>query len=153
MNKQQQLIGQPLVRPRYLFSWVSSAGMFLVIGVASCTSSEVFSEIYTMVTEFLSISRSSLSASLRGSPNFGHFVCYAVLSLSLAGVFSHRRCLLAPLLAGTFGVAMELVQMFIPSRDASLMDIGVNVLGVAVGFGVYLVWVVYKRKKKLPEEF
>jgi len=143
MNKERQLIGQALAKPGYLFSWASSAGMFLVIGVASCTSSEVFSEIYSMVTELLSISRSNLSASLRGSPNFGHFICYAMLSLSLAGVFSHRRKFLAPMLGGTFGVVMELVQMFIPSRDASLLDIGVNVLGVSVGYGLYLTWDVY----------
>ena len=53
-------------------------------------------------------------------------------------MFSNRRKFLAPLAAGSFGVVMELVQMFIPSRDASFMDIGFNVLGVAVGFGVYL---------------
>ena len=136
--EQMQLIGQPAGKFRLLFCYATSASMFILIAVASCTSTQTFSEIYTLVAELLSLSTTTLSVSLRASPNFGHFVCYAVLSLSLTGVFSRRRKFLAPLLAGGFGVVMELVQMFIPSRDASFMDIGINVLGVAVGFGVYL---------------
>ncbi len=133
-----QLIGQPTGKSWLLFCYATSASMFMLLAVASCTSTQAFSEIYTLVAEFLSLSRTTLSTSLRASPNFGHFVCYAMLSLSLTGVFSRRRKILAPLLAGVFGVVMELVQMFIPSRDASFTDIGINVLGVAVGFGVYL---------------
>jgi hypothetical protein len=42
--------------------------MFLLIAVASCTSTQMFSEIYTLVADFLSLSRTSLSMALRGSP-------------------------------------------------------------------------------------
>ncbi|MGA9575902.1 MAG: VanZ family protein [Lysobacterales bacterium] len=122
--------------------------MFLVITIASCTSSETFSEIYTLVTEFFSISRSALSASLRSSPYFGHFICYTLLSLSLAGVFSRRNKFLAPLVAGVFGLLMEGVQFFIPSRDSSLLDMGVNIFGIAVGFGTYWLWVTYRRRPR-----
>jgi len=38
------------------------------------------------------------------------------------------------------GVLMEGVQVFIPTRGASLIDMGSNVLGVAIGFIVYLLW-------------
>jgi len=105
----------------------------------------MFGEIYNLVAEFLSLSKTSLSLSLRESPGLGHFICYALLSLSLAGVFSRRYKFFAPLVAVVFGVMMELVQMSIPSRDASLMDIGINILGVALGFGVYWLWVTYRR--------
>jgi len=125
--------------------------MFLVIAVASCTSTETFSHIYTMVTEFLSISRSALSASLRGSPNLGHFLCYALLSLSLSGVFSRRNKYLAPLVAVVFGMIMEIVQLFIPSRDSSLLDIGFNILGITTGFGVYWLWVTLRRGNPGPK--
>jgi VanZ family protein len=135
-----QGIEQSYAKHWFLFSCATSTSMFLVIAVASCTSSETFSQIYTMVTEFLSLSRTTLSAGLRGSPNLGHFLCYALLSLSLSGVFSRRNKFLAPLVAVGFGIAMEIVQMFIPSRDSSLLDIGFNVLGIAVGFGVYRLW-------------
>ena len=138
MTEQFQPTGQPLVRTGRMFSLVSSAGMFMVIAVASCTSQETFREIYDFVAELLSLSRASLS--LRNSPSLGHFLCYALLSFSLAGVFSGRRKFLAPLVALGFGMLMEFVQAFIPSRDASVLDVGFNFLGVCLGFGVYLVW-------------
>ena len=53
-------------------------------------------------------------------------------------MFSGRRKVFAPLLARVYGIVMELVEIFIPSRDASFADIGINTLGVTVGFGVYL---------------
>ena len=117
--------------------------MFLLIAVASCTSSETLSQIYTMVVEFLSLSRTTLSASLWGSPNLGHFLCYTLLSLSLSGLFSRRKKYLAPLVAMGFGILMEIVQIFIPSRDSNLLDIGVNILGISLGFGIYWLWVTY----------
>jgi VanZ family protein len=146
MHEQVQMMGQQQARAWFLFSCAASASMFLVITIASCTSTETFSQIYTMVTEFLSISRSQLSATLRGSPNLGHFLCYALLSLSLSGVFSRRNKYLAPLVAVVFGMLMEVVQIFIPSRDSSLLDIGVNILGIAVGFGLYAFWVNHRRR-------
>jgi VanZ family protein len=112
--------------------------MFLLITVASCTSTQVFSEIYSLVTNFLSLSNTSLSITLRGSPNLGHFLSYTLLSFFLSGVLSRRNIFIAPLVAGLFGVLMEFVQVFIASRDASLMDIGINFLGVGIGFGVYV---------------
>ena len=138
MPEQVSLVVQPKGRAWYLFSYFASASMFLVIAVASCTSRETFAEIYSFFAELLSLSRSSFS--LRESPGWGHFICYTLLSFSLAGVFSQRRRFLAPLVAGGFGVLMEIVQGFIPSRDSSLLDVGINFLGVSLGFGVYLVW-------------
>lgn len=109
-----------------------------MIAVASCTSTQMFSEIYVLVADFLSLSKTSLSMTLRGSPGLGHFLSYTLLSFFLSGVFSRHKAFIAPLVAGLFGVLMEFVQIFIPSRDASLMDIGVNFLGVGIGFGVYV---------------
>jgi VanZ family protein len=130
----------------FLFSCLASASMFLVITVASCTSSETFSQIYTAVTEFLSLSRTTLSATLRASPNLGHFLCYSLLSLSLCSVFFNRKWFSAPLVAVIFGILMELVQLFIPSRDPSLSDMGFNIMGIAVGYGVYRAWAWFRRK-------
>jgi len=132
----------------FLFSCVVSASMFLVIAVASCTSTETFSQIYSAVTDFLSLSRTTLSATLRASPNLGHFLCYSLLSLSLSSVLSRHKPYSAPLLALLFGIVMEIVQMFIPSRDPSLFDIGFNLVGITVGFGIYRVWMAARRRFK-----
>lgn len=143
---QTQIMEKQQASTWFLFSCAASASMFLVIAIASCTSSDTFSHIYSAVAEFLSLSRTTLSATLRASPNLGHFLCYSLLSLSLCGVLSTRSKYSAPLVAAIFGIIMEIVQMFIPSRDASVFDIGFNVLGIALGFGIYRLWVVFKRR-------
>jgi len=122
---------------RFLFQayCVSAIATFLVIALASCTSAETFEAIFNWGAEFFHLGKSSVI--LQDSPGFGHFVCYAILGFSLAGVFLSRSALLAVLVAGAYGVLMECVQMFIPSRDASLLDIGVNLMGIAVGLGLY----------------
>jgi len=139
MEKQQASIW-------FLFSCLVSSSMFLVIAVASCTSSETFSQIYTAVADFLSLSRTTLSATLRSSPNLGHFLCYSLLCLSLCSVLSHSKPHAAPLLALSFGIVMEVVQIFIPSRDPSWSDIGFNLAGISLGFGIYRIWLAARRR-------
>jgi len=134
----------------FMVSCVVSASMFLVIAVASCTSSETFSQIYSAVTDFLSLSRTRLSATLRTSPNLGHFACYAILSLSLSSVLSRRKPYMAPMIVFSFGIIMEIVQLFIPSRDPSVYDIGFNIMGITVGFGIYRVWVAARHRFNTP---
>jgi VanZ family protein len=140
-----QMVDQTQTEWGYVFFCLSTFGMVVILTVASCTSAQDFHYIYTQIAEFLSLSKTSLSMSLRGSPNLGHFLCYILLSFSLSGVFPRRFAFIAPLVAGFFGMFMESVQSFIPSRDASLMDIGINFLGAGIGFGVYKLWVTYVR--------
>lgn len=132
----------------FLFSCFASASMFAVIAVASCTSSEAFERIYTAVTEFLSLSRTTLSATLRASPNLGHFLCYMLLSFFLSSVLCRRAWYTAPLVATLFGVIMEIAQLFIPSRDSNLFDIGFNILGIAIGIGAFRLWLIYKLRDR-----
>ncbi len=143
MPEKQKLIGP---QARFVLSGVTSIGMFLLLAVASCTSTQDFNALYNQIMEWLSLSGSFLSLSLRASPGLGHFLCYAVLSFALSGLFSRRHIWIAPLLAVLFGVLMEIVQIYIPSRDANLMDVFINALGIAVGFGFYLLFVNYTRR-------
>jgi VanZ family protein len=145
LPEQSQLIEKAQTKFSLLFFYVSSASMFVLIGIASCTSRKTFSEIYYLVADFLSLSHTSLSMTLRDNPGLGHFLCYAVLSFSLSGIFSRRYRFLAPLVAVVFGMLMEAVQVFIPSRDADLLDIGINVLGVGLGLGLYLLFERFRR--------
>jgi VanZ family protein len=140
-----QMVDQARTDLGYVFFCLSTFGMVVILTVASCTSAQDFYFIYMKIAEFLSLSTANLSMSLRGSPNLGHFLCYMLLSFSLSGVFPRRYILTAPLVAVLFGMFMEFVQVFIPSRDASLMDIGINILGAGIGFGVYKLWVTYVR--------
>jgi VanZ family protein len=122
----------------FWFSLAASAGLLLVITVASVTPAETFRQIYDFVAELLSLDKSPIT--MKDKPGLGHFICYTLLSFFLTGVLTQKRALMAPLLALGFGMLMEAVQAFIPSRDASLLDIVLNALGVTLGFGVYWVW-------------
>ncbi len=141
MHEQVQLFDQRQSRVEAVLWGMPAAVMFIVLTVASCTSTQAFNVVYTEVAGFFSLGGTMLARWLRASPEFGHFIGYALLSLSLSGALSRRRIFVAPLLAVLFGLLMEGVQLFIPTRDASLMDIGINILGVAMGFGLYLFWV------------
>jgi VanZ family protein len=71
----------------------------------------------------------------------GHFVAYAVLGFVLVIALcgwrvSARALALAFVLAVSLGAVIELIQGPIPYRDASLLDLAVDVAGVAVGLAV-----------------
>jgi VanZ family protein len=133
---------EPRAKYWFWFSLTASAGLLLVITVASVTPAETFREIYDFVAELLSLDKSPIT--LKDKPGLGHFICYTLLSFFLAGVLPGKRLLIAPLAALGYGILMEFVQVFIPSRDASLMDIAVNALGVTLGLGMY--WLVQRLK-------
>jgi VanZ family protein len=146
MLERQQVIEQPLAGYWLQFFYLSSASMFVVIAIASCTSTQTFNEIYNLIAEFLSLDK--ITSSLRSNPGLGHFLCYTLLSFSLSGVFSRRNMFHAPMVAVLFGMLMEFIQAFIPSRDVDVVDIGVNLLGAALGFGVYWLWVTFRAGPK-----
>lgn len=118
--------------------------MLILLAVASCTSNQGFNEVFTQVTQLLSLNGTSLSSWLLTHSGMGHLMCYAMLSLALSGVFSRQQLFVAPLVAVSFGLLMESVQIFIPTRGASLADIGINILGAAIGFGFYRLWVHFR---------
>jgi VanZ family protein len=72
----------------------------------------------------------------------GHFVAYAGLGFILVIALgdwrvSARLLALALALAVALGVVVELIQGPIPYRDASLLDLAVDVAGAAVGLAVF----------------
>lgn len=115
--------------------------MLVMIAIASCTNNETFTHIFKLVSEFLLIDKTRLSRTLLDSSQLGHFICYALLSFFLAGIFSGRHLLFAPMVALAFGILMELAQIFIPTRHASVLDIGVDASGILLGLGFYLIFV------------
>jgi len=145
MREQLQIYDQRQSRAGAVLWGMPAVVLMIALMVASCTSTQGFNEVYSEVAGFFSLGGTVMAKWLRANSEFGHFVGYALLSLSLSGAMSRRRVFVAPLIALGFGLLMEGVQVFIPSRGASLGDMGVNVLGVVVGLGLYLLWVIYAR--------
>ncbi len=69
----------------------------------------------------------------------GHIVAYAALGLLLVRALhrSHirltRACLLAALIAMSYAATDELHQAFVPYRGSSVIDLGIDLVGVTVG--------------------
>ena len=78
----------------------------------------------------------------------GHFSEFAALGLVLCWLFGMLRCrLAAPILCGVLAAFMdEGIQFFIPGRCSSIVDVGIDTLGVLTGTLVlFCVWKARKR--------
>lgn len=78
-----------------------------------------------------------------------HFFEYTILAVligrglySTGKEFSTRNILLTLILGGVYGILMELVQRFVPGRDASPGDIAANMAGIVFGIliGKLVLW-------------
>ncbi|MBM3940889.1 MAG: hypothetical protein FJ318_08415 [SAR202 cluster bacterium] len=77
-------------------------------------------------------------------PALAHFGMYGgltfllvmtMMSLRRAAAPSKRQLAIAVGAAAGYGVAMEIGQAFVPSREASIADVGINLLGAVCGAG------------------
>jgi VanZ family protein len=78
-----------------------------------------------------------------------HFFEYAVLAMLISrGIFrttslkASRNILFTLISAGVYGIVLELLQQFVPGRDASVYDVGANMAGVVFGIivGKLILW-------------
>lgn len=76
-----------------------------------------------------------------------HFVFYGIFTVIAAGCTKNQTTwiLLCLFIAG-YGVLMEFLQSFIPSRFMSIADMIANTCGVAAA------WLILKRRKRKPYE-
>ena len=139
MHEQLQLFDQRQSRVGAVLWGMPVVVLIVGLAVASCTSTQGFNEVYSEVAGFFSLGGTVVAKWLRANSEFGHFIGYALLSLSLSGALSRRQLIVAPLVAVSFGLMMEVLQVFIPTRGASLTDMGINILGVGIGFAFYRV--------------
>lgn len=79
------------------------------------------------------------------SDKIRHFGAYAMLAIPTAMWLAPRR--MAPaVIAGVWGIAMEIAQGFAGTgREASIGDALANMAGA--GAGVFLVWVIARRRR------
>lgn len=85
-----------------------------------------------------SFSRSDLAVNLAGFVPFGFLVCLRLLA---SGRCSPRACILIAAAAGVaVSLAIETTQVWLPGRDSSLLDLGANALGAAIGALLCTAW-------------
>jgi VanZ family protein len=79
-----------------------------------------------------------------------HFIIYAITGVLLYTVLMERPSLrrraaiLSVVIASGYGLLMEVLQLYVPSREFSLLDAATNALGAVCG----MVFIVMKRRRK-----
>ncbi|MBU1850895.1 MAG: VanZ family protein [Candidatus Omnitrophica bacterium] len=99
--------------------------------------------MWAMVVLFLSvIPGSDLPESainhLDKGVHFFEYVIFAILIIKglhahCEGIFDGQTLLFTLIIAGLYGILMELCQFFVPGRDPSLGDVAANIGGVVFG--------------------
>ncbi len=84
---------------------------------------------------------------LPGTYYTGHVLAYALLTAGIIAAFAGRtlesaaaRAFRAGLIALAFGIAIEMMQLMIPWRTAKLTDILMNIIGISLSAGVFVLW-------------
>ena len=92
--------------------------------------------------------------------NLAHIPAYALLSFlwlkSFAGSTSRNHIIASSfILAGLvlFAITDEIHQSFVPGRSASFMDIGLDLLGIVLGLGVFRIFRTFSREVNLSDEW
>jgi len=87
--------------------------------------------------------------------HFAEYLLFAALLtrslfLELEKMFPVTICLFTFLIAGVYGIFMELIQVLVPGRYPSLGDVFANLGGVIVGIliGKYILWQKLNRSKQ-----
>ena len=83
----------------------------------------------------LSLMPPSSGIELGEHDKWNHFIAYLVLSLNWCLIKNKRTFFfLGLLLCGCYGLSLEYLQGFVPSRVPSLLDASANIGGVVTGF-------------------
>jgi len=100
---------------------------------------------------FFSIAKGVETQTIMTFNPHSHIISYFMLSLSLSLHFlsnnSINALLRAALIAGFYGILIELIQLFIPYRSFQIFDIFLNFVGSFSVFIVYLLLIICRRIK------
>lgn len=104
--------------------------LFIVIVSASYASTPVFDSYYKKLTSTLHISGTRPVEYLLQHPEIGHILCYGLLALLSFFAFK-KSYLVAFSLPFSVGILCELLQIFSPTRSMNVIDLLMNVIGIA----------------------
>ncbi len=121
-----------------MMRYLGCATIFILAASLSCMSGPQFREIYTFTVDHTPFT-DALRMYLHQNYKIGHPFVYGLLTLSLLAVLKRLFVLLAPLLAFCFGVFMEVIQYWVPTRSNNWDDLGRNSLGILVAVVLWLV--------------
>ena len=88
-----------------------------------------FAYLYLLVLTYANLSPKVPSSGIVGGDKIIHFLEFFIL-----GILSINKAFLV------FPVIFELLQLFVPGRSFSFLDMGVNLIGFTTGYFVWRWW-------------
>ncbi len=119
---------------RMIFFGASCLIVLLLIVLFSSVDKATFMANYRGLIHSLPISDSS-QRYLISHYKLGHPLCYAILA-AITCLCLKNRYILSILLVFSLGASLEIVQYFLPTRAASWVDLGYNLVGVIAGTAI-----------------
>jgi len=126
-----------LVRNRQL--WIAALPVFFVlaIGIGISLPHETLNSLLKPANDLLASWNLPLSAG-----KYGHVFCFAMLTLFALAI--RRKLTASPqelvLFILLLAVATEGFQLFVPGRTTKLLDLGLDIFGALIGFGIFSIY-------------
>ncbi|MDD5406649.1 MAG: VanZ family protein [Sulfurovaceae bacterium] len=89
------------------------------------------------VIEFLATATRGVESITLGWDKLNHFFAFMVLYILLSLAFRDLKTVYKVLLLFAFGLQIEIVQSFLPSREFSYLDISADIVGIMFGLLIY----------------
>lgn len=112
-----------------------------IIGIFSCIHHENVSLIYNILGASVGLGPPWVKTHTIEISNYGHMIAYCLLFILLSGwqqTHYLKSSVIVLIVAGGF----EVIQLWIPLREADFKDLGYNMLGILFG---YILLISYKR--------
>jgi len=105
--------------------------------------------ICIIAIEYLATTTQTIEVIEHSWDKANHFVAFMVLYILLSFGYKYLSLIKKILILLTFAVQIEIVQYFIPGRDFSFLDIIADMVGLFIGWILFLLYtiIIYKDKK------
>ena len=122
-----------------LLKWLVTVGLLVVIAALSCASKATVNQWGRATLDAFGAETPAVRQWVMNSPHLWHVALYSLLTFGLMLTLDEPKWR-GPLLALAAAALLETAQMFIPSRQAGLVDFIFSAAGVAGMFGILYLW-------------
>ena len=119
--------------------WLVTVGLLMVMVALSCASEATVDQWGQTLLKGLGGDYPAVRQWVMNSPRLWHVALYSLLTFGLMLILDEPKWR-GPLLALAAAALLETAQMFIPSRQAGLVDFIFSAAGVAGMFGILHLW-------------
>ncbi|MDA3791046.1 MAG: VanZ family protein [Desulfobacula sp.] len=123
----------PLVSYNVIIISLLTFIILTIIGTFSCLHYKNVNAIYDFLGTSVGIQPTWITAHYIEISNVGHIAAYCLLVITLAG-WQQMQYLKISIIVLIIAGGFEIIQLWIPTRQGDMKDIGYNILGILCGY-------------------